>query len=84
VARTRAVDGPWTWGGAAVGGAVEGVELMDQPLGMDPAQAVATDIELTGIVADDDGVLEQPMRLDAAPERPLGRDQHRIFDRDAA
>ena len=56
----------------------EGVELMHEPLGMDPAQAVAADIELAAIVADDGGVGEQPVRLDAAPERPLGRDQPRI------
>ena len=34
----------------------EGVELVDQPLGMDPAQGMAADIELAGIVADDDGI----------------------------
>src|SRR5260370_41472438 len=36
----------------------EGVELVDQPLGVNPAQPMAADIELAGIVADDDGLLE--------------------------
>ena len=36
------------------------------------------DIELTGVVADDDGVGEEAVRPDAAPQRPLGRDHHGI------
>lgn len=55
----------------------EGVELVNQPLGMDPAQTVATDIELAGIVANDHGLLEEAMGLDAAPQCPFGGDQHR-------
>src|ERR1700694_4878550 len=50
----------------------EGVELVNQALGMDPAQAVLADIELTGVVADDDGVGEQAMCLDAAPQGTVG------------
>src|SRR5215831_20043003 len=38
-------------GGAVVVG--EGVELVNQALGMNPAQAVMADVELTGVVADD-------------------------------
>jgi hypothetical protein len=34
---------------------------------MDPAQAVLTDIELAGIVADNHGVGQEAMRLDASP-----------------
>ena len=56
----------------------EGVELVDQPLGMDPAQGVAADLELAGIVADDHRVAEQAVRLDAAPQRAFGGDQHGI------
>ena len=49
----------------------EGVELVHQPLGMDPTQGVPADIELAGIVADDHRVGEQAVRLDAAPQRAL-------------
>jgi hypothetical protein len=42
---------------------------------MNPAQAMLSDIELTGVVADDDGVGQEAMRLDAAPQGALGRDQ---------
>ena len=56
----------------------EGIELMDQPLGMNPAQAVGADLELPGIVAHDHGAGEQAMGLDAAPERPFGSDLDRI------
>src|SRR5580700_554060 len=34
----------------------ESVELVNQALGMDPAQAVLADVELTGVIADDHGV----------------------------
>jgi hypothetical protein len=39
---------------------------------------VLTDIELTGVVADDDGVGEEAVGPDTAPQRPLGRDHHGI------
>ncbi len=45
---------------------------------MNPAQAVLTDVELTGVIADDHGVGEEAVRLDAAPQRPLGGDHHGI------
>jgi hypothetical protein len=48
-------------------GVGEGIEFVDQTFGMDPAQAMLTDVELTGVVADDHGVGEQTMRLDGAP-----------------
>jgi hypothetical protein len=32
----------------------KGVELVDQTLAMNPAKAVLVDIELTGVIADDD------------------------------
>ena len=34
----------------------EGVELVHQPLGVDPAQRVRADCELAGVVTDDDGL----------------------------
>ena len=56
----------------------EGVELMDEALGMDPAQGVLADIELAGIVADDHRLGQQAMRLDGSPERALGGEAHRV------
>ena len=46
--------------------------------GVDPAQGVRTDAELSGIVRHDHGVAEQAMLADGAPHRPLGGDLHRI------
>ena len=37
-----------------------------------------SDIELAGIVAEDDAVAQEAMRLDAAPQRTLGGDARRI------
>ena len=37
------------------------------------------DIELTGVVADNDGVRQKTMRLDAAPQGALGGDRHGIW-----
>ena len=45
---------------------------------MNPAQAMRADIELAGVVADDHGVGEQAMRLDAAPQSAFGGNQHGI------
>src|SRR5258708_30495018 len=76
-----AMDGPDQRADAALGDAVlirEGVELVNEAFGMNPAQAVLTDIELAGVIADDDGVGQKAMHLDAAPQGALGRDQHRI------
>ena len=56
----------------------EGIELVDQPLGMDPAQSMAANLELSGIVADNHSVLDQAMRLDAAPQRAFGCNQRGI------
>ncbi len=39
---------------------------------MNPAQAMLADIELAGVVADDDGVGQKSVRLDAAPQGALG------------
>src|ERR1700692_2310723 len=64
-------------GGAILVG--EGVQLVNQTLGMNPTQAVLADIELTGVVADDHGVGEEAVRLDAAPQRRLGGDHHGVW-----
>ena len=37
---------------------------------MDPAQGVLSDIELAGVIADDDGIGQKGMLLDAAPNAP--------------
>ena len=41
---------------------------------MDPAQGVVIDRELPGVVGQDHGVGQQPMRLDRAPQRAFGGD----------
>ena len=55
-----------------------GHQLVDQPLGMDPAERVLAEAELAGIVGDDHRPGQQAMRLDRAPERALGGDPHRV------
>ena len=57
---------------------VEADQLVDEPLGVDPAQRVRADVELAGVVADDDGILEQAMGDHAAPQRAFGGDLQRI------
>jgi hypothetical protein len=59
----------------------EGVEPVDEPLGMDPAQAVLADIELTGIVADDDGVGQEATRCccSSVSERRMPRMRAKPF-----
>lgn len=56
----------------------EGIEPVHQPFGVHPAQGVAADHELAGIVADDNGVVEEPMGPDGAPERTFGGDPDRV------
>ena len=63
-------------GGTGRGG--EGLDLVDQPLGVDPTQSVLTDVELPGVVRDDDRAVEEAMGDDGAPQRPFGGDRHRI------
>src|SRR5271166_3508889 len=50
----------------------EGIELVNETLGMNPAQAMLADIELTGVVTDDHRVRQKAMRLNAAPQVSLG------------
>src|SRR5690606_22428370 len=45
----------------------EGVEAMDQSLGMHPAQAMSANIELPSVITDDDRIGKQAMFLDTAP-----------------
>ena len=56
----------------------ERVELVHQPLGMDPTQRVLADIELPGIVTDHHGLAQEAMRADGTPQRALGGDAHRV------
>ncbi len=57
---------------------VERIQLMRQPFRMNPAQRVPADIELTRVVAQHDGVTQEFVRLNAAPQRALGRDRNWI------
>jgi len=57
---------------------VEADQLVDEPLGVDPAQRVSADVELTGVITDDNGLTEVSMIDHAAPQRPFGGDLHRI------
>src|SRR4051812_43096972 len=56
----------------------EGVELVYQPLGMDPAGRMPVEREPAGVVGQDHRVGQQAMPLDAAPHRALGGDLDRI------
>jgi hypothetical protein len=53
----------------------EAVQLVHQAFGMDPAEGMPADIELSGVVADDDGVGQEAVRLDAAPQGCVGGDE---------
>src|SRR5260370_32980710 len=50
----------------------KGIKLVNETLGMNPAQAMLADSELTSIVTDDHRVGQKAMRLDAAPQGSLG------------
>ena len=41
----------------------EGVELMHQSLCVDPTQRMSANVELTGIIADDDGVAQEAVGM---------------------
>ena len=54
-----AVEAPNQAADMALGFAVligEGIKLVNEPLGMDPTKSVFTDVELAGVIADDDGI----------------------------
>ena len=51
---------------------------MDEALGVDPTERVIADAELAGVVGDDDGLSEQALGLDRAPQRRFAGRPHRI------
>ncbi len=64
-----------------LGGALplgEGVELMDEALGMHPAQAMPAEIEPAGVIADHRCRGQQTMRPDAAPQGAFGGEGDRV------
>ena len=69
-----------TGGGSGLGEAVAralaaaGAKVAVLDVNTAGAQRVAADIELAGIVADDNGVAQQAVGCDAAPQRALGGD----------
>ena len=56
----------------------ECVELVHQPLGMDPTQGMLTDVELPGVVTDHHRVAQEPVCAHRTPQRSLGGDAHRV------
>ena len=56
----------------------EGVQLMHQPLRMDPAQSMPADGELPGIIIQYHGITQEAVRVDAAPLSALGGDQYGV------
>src|SRR5271168_476461 len=56
----------------------ERIEFVNQTFAMGPTQAVQADVELASVVADNHGIGEQAMRLDAAPQSAFAGDQHGI------
>src|SRR5712691_8007675 len=56
----------------------EGVELVDEALGMHPAQPMSTEIELSGVIADHRRRTQQTMRPHASPQGAFGGDGDRV------
>ena len=52
----------------------ERVQLMHQPFRVHPAQRVPADVELPGVIAQHHGIAQEFVRLNAAPQSPLGGD----------
>ena len=52
----------------------EGLQLVHQALGMDPAQRVVADVELAGVVTDDHRLVEEAM---CGSPRPTARPRWR-------
>ncbi|WP_261330486.1 hypothetical protein [Rhizobium leguminosarum] len=48
-------------------------QLVQQPLGVDPAQRMGADAELSGIVGHDHRIADQTMMADGAPDAGLGK-----------
>jgi len=53
-------------------------ELVNQALGMHPAQPMPAEIELPGVIADHRGRGQEAMRPNAAPQGALGGDRDRV------
>jgi len=51
---------------------------VDQALGVDPAERMFADVELPGIVGNDDRAVEEALGADCSPQRALGGDRHRV------
>ena len=49
---------------------------MDETLGVDPTERVIADAELAVVVGDDDGLTEQALGFDGAPQRRFARRPH--------
>lgn len=62
---------------------IRGDELVDGPFGVNPAERVEKDIELTGIVTDDDKALGQAMSEHGADQGTLGCDTDMAVMNDA-
>ena len=58
----------------------EGVPFVPQPLGMDPAQRVPAERELTGVVTQHHGRAPKAVCIDAAPLSPRGGDLRMVLD----
>src|SRR5271166_2209700 len=58
---------------------VERVQLMHQPLRVNPAQRMVANVELPGIVTQHNRVAQEFMRLDTAPQGALGGDPNRVW-----
>src|SRR5882724_10173414 len=66
---------------ALLGGALEvgeRIELVDQTLGMHPAQAMLPDVELSGVITDNRRADQETVRRDAAPESAFAGDAGRV------
>ena len=51
---------------------------MDKTFGVNPAQRMDADAELAGVVGNDNGVRQQPLMADRAPQRTFAGDQDGI------
>jgi len=56
----------------------EGVQLVHQPFRVNPAQGVTADIELAGIVAEDDRLVAKAALHETTPQRAFAGDARRI------
>ena len=57
---------------------VERIQLMHQPFRVNPAQRMPADVELPGVVAQNHGIAQKFVRLNAAPQRRFGGDPGRV------